>query len=305
MKTYIKYHTSLFLVLFLVFTTASCQNDDDTSGLVVREYTPLTQTLAENTELIDRVFSDTTFTVAPGVEETDIHYLSSKGLTMRLFILKADLGRDDVHLAPITPYGSTGYAMQTVPDMLEYVDIAGQKPVAAVNADFFNMTTGEPRGIVHLGGEAIRTTPLAGRSFLGMTKDGEIIIEHTDDYPAFSDELQDALGGGDLLIKDDTRAPISNEDVHPRTAVGLTADHVLYFIAVDGRQFDYSNGMTLAEVADVLEGLGCRDAANLDGGGSTTFVTLHSLAEVFHIRNRPSDGAPRPVGNGWAITVSE
>ncbi len=305
MNTYIKHYISLFLCVFLMLSTASCQNDDDTSVIVAREYAPLTQTLLENTELVSKVFKDTTFVVAPGVEETDIHYLSMKGLTMRIFILKADMARQDVSLEPLTPYGSTGYAMQTVPDMLKWFDVPGQKAVAAVNADFFNMTTGEPRGIVHIEGEAVRTTPLAGRSFFGTTKNGEIIIAHTDDYPEMQDRLQDALGGGDLLIKNHIRTAITNEDVHPRTAVGLTADNVLYFIAIDGRQFDYSNGMTLAEITDIFDALGAKDAANLDGGGSTTFVTLHSLADVYHIRNRPSDGEPRPVGNGWAITVSE
>lgn len=305
MNTRIKHYISLFLSLFLMLSTASCQNDDDTSAIVAREYAPATQTLMGETELVSRVFSDTTFVVAPGVEETDIHYLSMKGLTMRIFILKADLKQEGVSLAPLTPYGSKGYAMQTIPDMLKWLDEPQQKAVAAVNADFFNMTTGEPRGIVHIDGEAVRTTPLPGRSFFGTTKNGEVIIAHTDDYPEMKDLLQNALGGGDLLIKDHIRTAITNEDVHPRTAVGITDDNILYFIAVDGRQFDYSNGMTLSEVAEVFEALGAKDAANLDGGGSTTFVTLHSLADVYHIRNRPSDGEPRPVGNGWAITVNQ
>ncbi|MBC9797429.1 phosphodiester glycosidase family protein [Sinomicrobium weinanense] len=305
MNTNIKHYLSLFLALFLMLSTASCQNDDDTSTIVAKEYAPITRALTENTELVSQVFTDTTFIVAPGVEETDIHYLSMKGLTMRLFILKADLEHEGVSLAPLTPYGSTGYAMQTVPEMLKWPDEPGQKAVAAVNADFFNMETGEPRGIVHINGEAIRTTPLPGRSFFGTTTDGEIIIAHTDDYPEMQDKLRNALGGGDLLIKDHTRTSITNKDVHPRTAVGITDDNVLYFIAVDGRQFDYSNGMTLSEVTDIFEALGAKDAANLDGGGSTTFVTLHSRADVYHIRNRPSDGTPRPVGNGWAITVTE
>ena len=41
-------------------------------------------------------------------------------------------------------------------------------------------------------------------------------------------------------------------------------------LMVDGRQAPYSVGMTMAEVGAAMEELGCVQAVNLDGGGSTT-----------------------------------
>lgn len=70
---------------------------------------------------------------------------------------------------------------------------------------------------------------------------------------------------------------------HPRTAVCMTADSTGILITVDGRA-DESAGMTLLELAQYLRSLGCEDAINFDGGGSTTMWTKdHGVV------NHPSD----------------
>lgn len=83
---------------------------------------------------------------------------------------------------------------------------------------------------------------------------------------------------------------------HPRSLVGFDADTShLYLVAVDGRS-TASVGMTLAEVADFLRGLGVAHALNLDGGGSTTLVIDGRIVNV------PSDPAgERPVGNALLL----
>jgi len=64
---------------------------------------------------------------------------------------------------------------------------------------------------------------------------------------------------------------------------------------VDGRQRDLSAGMTLDELARHLVGLGCLEAMNLDGGGSTT------LWFDGQVRNRPCDGYERTVANSVLV----
>ena len=56
----------------------------------------------------------------------------------------------------------------------------------------------------------------------------------------------------------------------PRSAVGMIAENHFIFIVVDGRSKNYSNGMTLPELAEILYDYGCIEAYNLDGGGSAT-----------------------------------
>ncbi|MCW5941715.1 MAG: phosphodiester glycosidase family protein [Fimbriimonadaceae bacterium] len=77
---------------------------------------------------------------------------------------------------------------------------------------------------------------------------------------------------------------------HPRTAVGRTRSGDLWFVTVDGRQ-SMSVGASLPELAAIMSKLGCSDAINLDGGGSTTLNVLGLTL------NRPSDGQERPVAS--------
>jgi hypothetical protein len=83
---------------------------------------------------------------------------------------------------------------------------------------------------------------------------------------------------------------------HPRTAVGFSRDSsTLYLVTVDGRQAR-SAGMTLAELASTMRGLGAWQAMNLDGGGSTTMVVRGAVV------NSPSDTTgERPVGNALVV----
>lgn len=83
---------------------------------------------------------------------------------------------------------------------------------------------------------------------------------------------------------------------HPRTAIGFSRDSTkLYLVTVDGRS-ESSSGMSLAELASLMQSLGAFQAMNLDGGGSTTLVLRGALA------NRPSDSSgERAVGNALLI----
>lgn len=78
---------------------------------------------------------------------------------------------------------------------------------------------------------------------------------------------------------------------HPRTAVGRTRSGDLWFVVIDGRQ-PMSAGANLSETAQIMLDLGCVDAINLDGGGSSTLAILGVTL------NRPSDGQERKVANG-------
>ncbi|MDZ7268136.1 MAG: phosphodiester glycosidase family protein [candidate division KSB1 bacterium] len=118
-----------------------------------------------------------------------------------------------------------------------------------------------------------------------------------------------AIGGTPRLIRDGkisieseiefNRAGFATER-HPRSAVGFDEkNHRMYFVVVDGRQPGYSVGMTLAELANFLSELGCTQAINLDGGGSSTLVVRGEVV------NRPSDlTGERPVANALLLLCS-
>jgi len=84
---------------------------------------------------------------------------------------------------------------------------------------------------------------------------------------------------------------LSNGD--PRTAIGYTANGEIILFVVDGR--GASAGMSLPQVAQTMIDLGCVEALNLDGGGSSTFY-----ADGL-VRNTPSDGTERLVASAFGI----
>lgn len=101
-----------------------------------------------------------------------------------------------------------------------------------------------------------------------------------------------------MLLKDRKPLPIPKEwqrQRHPRTIIGEYANGDLVLIVVDGRQANWSQGVTLEELQIKLLDLGVVEAYNLDGGGSSTFVFD---GEVL---NRPSDGRERPVATNIVI----
>jgi len=103
-------------------------------------------------------------------------------------------------------------------------------------------------------------------------------------------DARDVLGGGPLLIRDGRINIAINEEaffgtsipqVHPRTAAGISEAGDLILLLVDGRQL-VSRGVDLNELASILMDLGCQDALNLDGGGSSALVVNGQLL------NRPA-----------------
>lgn len=92
---------------------------------------------------------------------------------------------------------------------------------------------------------------------------------------------------------------------NPRTAVALDAEgRTLILVAVDGRQPNYSEGVSLEELADIVVGYGGWTALNLDGGGSTTLALEDESGQPIKL-NSPIDsripGRERPVGNHLGV----
>ncbi|WP_066831238.1 phosphodiester glycosidase family protein [Rufibacter ruber] len=303
LQTFKKYILLLSLVGG-VTVFSGCEEDDAPVPVERAPVTQVAQQLVEKSSLVARVFYDTTFQLHPGVEETDMHYLTADGYTNRAFILKVDLKQPGVSLFPATPYGGTSFAMQTIPDMVKYIDKAGRRVVAAVNSDFFNTSTGEPRSLVFINGKAVKTAIQAGgRGYFGVDKQGNPLIGNLETYDAQKDNLLHALGGHHRLLNNYQVVSQTDVSIEPRTAVGYTEDKVVYFVMIDGRRFDYANGSTIENMGRFLLALGAKEALNLDGGGSNTFLIKHPLADVWQVRNWSSDGKPRAVANGWTIVA--
>lgn len=110
-----------------------------------------------------------------------------------------------------------------------------------------------------------------GWAALCIVSPREMTIEESGDCPA---ETVQGLAGDRQFIKNgQVVAKASHQELFPRTVVALDkAGETMWLVAVDGRQFGYSEGITLTELAAELTARGAYQALNLDGGGSTTLA---------------------------------
>lgn len=111
--------------------------------------------------------------------------------------------------------------------------------------------------------------------------------------------------GAQLLLNSQVVLTEGNEDRHPRTVAGVKADGTIILMTVDGRQFESNMyGMSYAELSATLLYYDCVEAYNLDGGGSTTFITRNQYGE-FDVYNSPSDGSERGDSNAILVVVPD
>jgi len=120
------------------------------------------------------------------------------------------------------------------------------------------------------------------------------------------DKLNSAISGDRMLVvKGEVVPGLDDVELDPRTALGINRNgRYLYVVVVDGRQPFYSEGVTFAELAELLRKQGAYMAMSMDGGGSSTLV-VEGEDGLPRILNTPIDnyipGRERPVGNHLGI----
>lgn len=179
--------------------------------------------------------------------------------------------------------------------------------LAAINGGFFNIDDGGSVSYFEINDSVIsrqRNPELKWgvsdniiNGAIVIVNDSIVKIEHAlseQFYESSNEELAVLVTGPLLLLNSEVMSLPQNKFVtnrHPRTCL-CKKKTSLVFIAIDGRSKE-AEGMNLFEVQDFLLSIGCVDAINLDGGGSTT-MWIHNEGVV----NFPSDKTgERPVSN--------
>ncbi|MDO5394369.1 MAG: phosphodiester glycosidase family protein [Bacteroidales bacterium] len=130
---------------------------------------------------------------------------------------------------------------------------------------------------------------------------GDIVT--LDLYPSLAGQniTQMASGNPEILrggVTLDTQGALDHlTSNQPRTAIGFNADGTkLVLMVVDGRS-GISVGVVSRVLADIMREVGCTEAMNFDGGGSSALYTT-----AFGVRNQPSDSRERAVTNTvWCV----
>lgn len=120
--------------------------------------------------------------------------------------------------------------------------------------------------------------------------------------------VHSAISGGRMLVlKGEPLPDLDDQTLEPQTAIGINKNgRFLYIVVVDGRQPFYSDGITFADLAQLLSDQGAHTAMALDGGGSSTLVVQGEDGNPV-ILNSPIDqylpGRERPVANHFGVYI--
>lgn len=238
-----------------------------------------------------------------------------------IFVTKIDLAdpRVGIVIAPGGPDpdgpGPWETALRTPSDIARTLDLA-----VAVNGGFFahQMRDGDPHH--YFAGEPARAANLVmiDGQIATAAHDGAALVFDAQNHASIGTinkevpaSARQIIAGGDQIVLRGQNVGV-DQDRAPRTSAGLAdGGKTLVLLVVDGRRPETSAGMTLKELAAAMIALGCTDAINLDGGGSSAMVRKNADGR-FKVVNTPSDGSTlflplsveRPVAYTFGVRIA-
>jgi len=168
----------------------------------------------------------------------------------------------------------------------------------------YGMGSDIPMGYVIQDGEV--TWPMEGLSstlrgnLVGMTSDGKLkLMTNATAKEAIDSGVVDAMEFGPFLIVNGKSLEISGDPwgKAPRVAIGQTESGVIMFLVIDGE--NYINGASLRDMVEIFERYGAVNAANLDGGQSSSLVINNKLYNNPPAAAKAQGG--RYVVTGWGL----
>ncbi len=118
------------------------------------------------------------------------------------------------------------------------------------------------------------------------------------------ENVEHIISGGPYLVKEDqVFVDIADQKLNsiggknPRTAIGYTKDNNLILVTIDGRE-ETSVGMNLYDLAKFMKSIGCQNAMNLDGGGSSVMYIKGKIV------NTPSIKGGIALSNAFTVSIN-
>ncbi len=195
-----------------------------------------------------------------------------------------------------------------------------QNAYAAVNGSYFDMQFGNPVCYLRIDGKDVgENTPSENDSLNRKyyqyatiaLRNGRASLLIPDSNRQWESSLKDSnvMTAGPMLIHDGNSVPQRDDRSfvthrHNRTALGVRPDGTTLLLVADGRFRHKAEGLSLNELTMIMRWLGCTEAINLDGGGSSTMYVKNHENQVV---NHPSDNhtydhtGQRPVSNAILI----
>ncbi len=153
--------------------------------------------------------------------------------------------------------------------------------ILSINGDYYGS---RERGYVVRGGVVYRNSVM-GYDALAIMADGSFRVVQEGDVSAqmlVDEGAREVFSFGPALVVEGKIAVTEADEVgkamqdNPRTAIGVIEPGHYLLIVSDGRTRQ-SEGLTLMQLADLMQRMGCETAYNLDGGGSSTMVFMGEI----------------------------
>ncbi len=195
--------------------------------------------------------------------ETSTHTIEKDGEPITYYMA-------DVYLRTVDCF-RTAFAEDTYGATGDFLDISkGNEAIMAVSGDYYTWNRGGPvirNGVLYRNKRGTADVCVLYKDGSMKTMTGRTF----DAAAAVNEGAWHAWAFGPTLLTADGKAATTFNstltDKHPRCAIGYYKPGHYVFVLVDGRQ-EHSVGMTLSELAELFESLGCTMAYNLDGGRS-------------------------------------
>lgn len=165
--------------------------------------------------------------------------------------------------------------------------------------DVNGKASGIPYGPVLKNGKIIWDDGVTG-PVIGFNKDDKLVLVRSNAEDALNKHnLRDAVQFGPFLIVNGKPMRVVGDPwgYSPRVAIAQRKDGIVLFLVADGE--NYANGATLKNMIDVLTKYGAHNAANLDGGHSTTLIVKGQLYNNPPAVAKKQGG--RYVGTGFGL----
>ena len=159
-----------------------------------------------------------------------------------------------------------------------------------------------PYGAIIKNGQLVWYHSGGSGGLIGFTKDHKMWLTSDSPDVAIQNGMMEAVEFGPNLIVNGKTAKIHGDGGWgraPRSVIAQRKDGVVLFLIIEGRLPGYSTGATMNDIIEILLRYKAYNAANLDGGASSTMSVEGKLW------NRPSAGAEyggRTVSNAWIVT---
>ncbi|WP_167604955.1 phosphodiester glycosidase family protein [Maribellus sediminis] len=189
-----------------------------------------------------------------------------------------------------------------------------QNALAAINGTFFDTKNGGSVLFLKVDDEIITHPNPNAKAFISeaafVVGDSARVVEFPkNDWQNWHRNYEDIMVSGPLLVKNgilvEPDTVVFNTTKHPRSAIGITSDYELLMVAADGRHEHKAAGLSIKELGILMQALGCKEAMNLDGGGSTTLWLKKEGVVNYPSDNKKFDheGA-RAIANGIVVFMN-